>query len=74
MFVLVFSEMTTKTSNTAVMIIGSSSQTPVPPDIMITGSSSQIIVPPRAATPPMVLTGHGEKPEKFNGQNFKRWQ
>ena len=47
--------MTTKTNNTVVMNIGSSSQTPVPP---------------RAATPPTIPAGHGEKPQKFNGQNF----
>ena len=54
-----FSEMTTEKNDADVVIIGSSLQTPIPP---------------RAAAPPTVSTTHGEKPEKFNGQNFKRWQ
>ena len=29
---------------------------------------------PTVVNPPMVSVGHSEKPEKFNGLNFKRWQ
>ena len=42
--------------------------------VVITGRSSQTPVPPYVVAPPMVPTAHGEKPEKFNEQNFKRWQ
>ena len=63
--------MTTEINNNVVMNIGSSSQTPVPLDVMITRSSSQTLIPPIAAAPRTVPASHGEKLEKFNGQNFK---
>ena len=51
--------MTTETNDAAVVITGGSSQTPIPP---------------RVAAPPTISMTHGEKLQKFNGQNFKRWQ
>ena len=41
--------------------------------IMATDSTPTVVPPP---TPVMALmiVSHGEKPEKFNGTNFKRWQ
>ena len=32
------------------------------------------VPPPPPMVPPTVPYSHGERPEKFNGQDFKRWQ
>ena len=40
---------------------------------MITDSTPTIVPPPTLIMAPMIVS-HGEKPEKFNGTEFKRWQ
>ena len=40
---------------------------------MATNSTPTVVPPPTPVMAPMTVS-HGEKPEKFNGTEFKRWQ
>ena len=40
---------------------------------MTTDSTPIVVPPPTPVMAPMTVS-HGEKPEKFNGTEFKRWQ
>ena len=40
---------------------------------MTTDSTPTVVPPPTPVMVPMTVS-HGEKPEKFNGTEFKRWQ
>ena len=40
---------------------------------MATDSTPTVVPPPTPVMAPMTMS-HGEKPEKFNGTYFKRWQ
>ena len=40
---------------------------------MATNSTPTMVRPPTPVMVPMTVS-HGEKPEKFNGTEFKRWQ
>ena len=40
---------------------------------MATESTPIVVPPPTPVMVPMTVS-HGEKPEKFNGTKFKRWQ
>ena len=40
---------------------------------MATDSTLTVVPPSMPVMAPMTVS-HGEKPEKFNGTNFKRWQ
>ena len=40
---------------------------------MTTDSTPTVVPPPTPFMAPMIVS-HGEKPEKFNGTKFKRWQ
>ena len=40
---------------------------------MATDSTPTVVPPPTPVMARMTMS-HGEKPEKFNGTNFKRWQ
>ena len=40
---------------------------------MATDSTPTMVPPPKLVMAPMTVS-HGEKPEKFNGTEFKRWQ